>query len=259
MTYRDATASVADEADLLRAERGAEIARLPPALVHLYGVRVARIAFGATGTTGALALGGTMLLGQRGFGGGLLVSWALAVAAYLVARVVAPIALRRQLARATRLTDDPFRDAAALRALDVHALAHRRVAAIRHASYAWPLVAATLLGPHTLHMAVAALLMAPLRMGEFDEWMQFTSALTPHVFAAGVYAAWRFPVTRTFGRHVLVATALSLLPGALLLGIPCLVVAVTAGALGLVAYRPMAAIIDREAVMEPDIQPAPRE
>src|SRR5688572_10910564 len=200
MTYRDATASVADEADLLSAERSAEIDRLPPALVRLYGARVARIAFGATGTTGALALAGHMLLAERGFGGGLLVSWELAIAAYLVARVVAPIALRRQLARAARITGDPFRDAAALRALDVHALAHRRATSIRHASYAWPLVAATLLGPHTLHIAVGALLMCPFRMGSFDEWMQFTSALTPHVFAAGVYAAWRFPVTRQFGQ-----------------------------------------------------------
>jgi hypothetical protein len=251
MFYRDATASVAAEADALEAARLAEIDALSADVVRLYARRRARIAFGIGAAVGWAAMVVAMITDAASATSLLLAAWVLALGSAGVALLVASTVLRNRLVRSIAGGGDPYQRAGALRGVRVAEIARRVAVGRRHASQAWPLIAANLLLPQTLHFLVYVVCAgSAVRIDDFDHWLAFTTALTPHVFAYGLYAAWTFPRTRRIGRHVGVAAVLSLIPGLLLVGIPSLVVLVTSGAVALLAYLPMDAVIDGDDVAE---------
>ena len=244
--FRDATESIEAEAAALAAQRRAELPGVPAGYDSLFVRRAGRIAFGVTGTLGA-AVVAIALMYDIDFAPYLLVwSWAVALVAVPIAVLAASFVLRRHLRRAVARTGDPIRDVAALRALDLRALERALAARRAHASYAWPLVAITLLAPHTLQLLVASAWTHEIDLENFHEWMQATSLFTVHVFFYGVYAAWTFPRQRSIGRPVWIATGLSAVPGILLLGIPPLIVFFTALAIAIGAYLPMRGLMERE-------------
>jgi hypothetical protein len=245
--FRDATALVEAEAAALEVCRRAELAETPRGPASLFVRRSARIAFGVAGTAGAACVALAMLGRTGGYAALLVGSWVAAVLAYGLATIVASVVLERRLRRAIRRRGEPFDDAAALRAIDPRAVEHELAGRRAHPSQAWPLVAASLLGPHTVHLLVKLAGQGTELLHEFDDWMLVSAALTPHVFVYGIVTAWTFPRRRKLAAPILIAGALARFPGILLLGIPSLIVMTTAAVLVLFAYLPMGWIIDREA------------
>jgi hypothetical protein len=240
--YRDGTAGIEAEIAALEAQQHRLREALPTGRHSLFVRRTARIAAGITG-----AAFGPVLVARASLGGLaplLAVAWAAVVVAYAGAALAANQVLRRALARPLVCTGEPFRDLAALRAADLVAVERALDDRRAHASYAWPLVAITVLGPATLHVLVGLVLGATAR--ELDEWLVVTSVFSAHVYAYALITAWRFPRVRKIGHPVTVATLLSLVPGIACACLSSLVVLATAGAIALVGYAPMAAIMRRE-------------
>lgn len=242
LPYRDGTAGIEAELAVLAAHQHRMLEALPTGRSSLYVRRTARIASGITGASFAPVL--VMHAGVGGLARVLAVAWVAMVIAYAVATRVARRIRRRALTQPLRRTGEPFRDLAALRAADLPAIEEALAARRAHASYAWPLVAITVLGPATLHVLVGLALGASMRA--LDEWLVVTSVFSAHVYAYAVIAAWRFPRVRKLGHPVVMATLLSLVPGIACAGVSSLVVLATGGVLSLVAYRPMARLMRRE-------------
>jgi len=242
--FRTATEIVEAEVAVLEAEHRRVLASLPSGHRSLFVRRTARIAAGVAGTAVAAVMLIAVQATARGHARLLFAGWAAAAIAYAVAAAAASLVLRRRLRRAIVRTDDPFRDHAALRAADLPGLEHALAGRRSHASYAWPLVAITLLGPPTL------LLLPGLAMGassrELDEWLRFTCGVSPHIFGYAIVVAWRYPRTQRVWGHVLWATVLSLFPGVLFAGISTLIVFLTAAMIAIVGFLPMSALMVRE-------------
>jgi hypothetical protein len=270
--YRDATAEVAAEATALAAQRSAEIDALSDTVVTLYARRHARVAFGVTGAISAAAAVVGMLAQLDAVGWALVAGWIAALGAYGITRWLAQHRARRILDGWIASGGDPYRDAAALRALDVPAHARELVGRCGDASVVWPLVAAVLIGPHTLHLAIGALFNPdPTAMRFFDDWLRTSAAAMAPVFAYAVVAACRFPRTRAIGGPIGIAVLLSVAPVVMVVcaldgrcigvgifiayPVVAVVVAATAAVVTLLAHRPMRAIMAREGRLELRIQP----
>ena len=251
-SYRECTESVEAEVAILEAAHRRALAAIPTGHGSLFVRRTARITAGVAGCFIALAAVIAMLRGTGGYARMLLAGWGVVPIAYGVAALAASRALRRALRQAIRRTGDPFRDHAALHAVDLPGLERELSDHDADASYAWPLVAITLLGPSTLQLLVGLALGASL--SDLDEWLLITSVFSVHVYAYALVVAWRYPRTRKVWRVVKGATALSLLPGVLCGCISSFIVFLSAVTIVVIGYRPMAALMTREA--SPECLPA---
>jgi hypothetical protein len=242
--FRDATAQLSADVAVLAARRRAEAALTPSGWRSLHVQRTARIAFGVTATAAAAAIAAAMLDEAGGYTLMLIGGWAAALVAGAVAAAVASMQLRRAVAAAMATTGEPHHDLALLRALSPRRieldLARRR----GRASHGWPLIAAVLLGPHTLQLALGVVFRPSLE--DADTWMFVTGAYSIHLFIYGACVAWLFPVRRRTWRPVVIVGLLSLVPGVLTLGISSLIVLATASVLILIAFRPMQRVMARE-------------
>jgi|GEM_PF-3208211 len=249
--YRDTAgwAVAAAQADQLEAQRRAEIATVPAALCQLYQHRQARIVAGAVGATAAVAMFAALAVSNRGLPTLVLIgAWPAMAFAYAVAFVAARYRLRRTLQQSVWRTDDVFCD---LRRLECDGLAPAAVAEDRasrqaHASYALPLVAAAVLGPLTLHLFVASLFPEPLSAADFADWMKLTAMFTGPAHAYAVWAAWQFPRRRRPFQPAAGAALWAIIPGAIALFIPPVIVLVTGAVIAALCFVPMGALIDRE-------------
>lgn len=242
--FRDATEQLAAEAAALAQDRQAEAAATPRGWRSIYVHRVARVAFGVTATAGAVVTATTMALGMRGLPGRIAVAWAVALAVYLAALVVASLHLRRRIAAAVTVTGEPVDDLARLRAVSPREVEHAMSSRLGRASYRWPLVAAVLLGPHSCQLPVMdAIDFLP---GGADEYMAVTVVFGAHLFAYGLWAAWRYPLRRGVGGDIVMVCALSALVAPFTLGLSIVATLGTALVLGLAAFAPIGRIIDRE-------------
>lgn len=243
--FRDPSSALSTAVADLAAERQVEAVAIP-AWRHLHSRRAGRVAFGATAST-VFALGIAVNLAFHPIGATVVVTaaaWLAGVLAYAVARFVASRRLARTLAAVVTPTGEPHHDLAMLRAMSPVRVALDMARRRRHASHAWPLVAAVLVGPHSLHIGVMAV--SGTHLYGMDSWFYFTAVLSAHLYIYGVWAAWRFPVRRMAWANVGIVTVLSLFPGVLVAGISTAVVIATAAALVLIAAVPMGRIIDRE-------------
>jgi hypothetical protein len=245
--FRDASFGVAAETADLRRARLSELHRMPSGLASIFVRRTARIAFGVAGTLGAAGLAACVALRTGSYTYLLLAAWALAVAAYFGTASLATVHHTKRLRRMAGGRGEPFADAAALRALNPHMEARALDMRRGYASWGWPMVALSLLGPFTLQLIAALVWSRSMTLADFDGWMAWTAPLTTPVFLYAAVVAWQFPRTRTMYRHILIAGMIALVPGVFLLGIPSLIVMATALALVLVVWLPVGHMIDREA------------
>jgi hypothetical protein len=242
--FRDASEQLAAEAAALAHRRRAEAAATPRGWRSIYVHRVARVAFGVTATLGAAVTATTMVLGVRGLAARIAAAWAVALAVYLAALVVASLRLRRRIAAAVTITGEPVDDLARLRAVSPRQVEHAMSSRLGRASHRWPLVAAVLLGPHSCQLPVMRAI--DFLPGGADEYMAITVVFGGHLFAYGLWAAWRYPVRRAVGGDIVMVCALSALVAPFTLGLSIVATLGTAVVLGLVAFGPMGCIIDGE-------------
>jgi hypothetical protein len=250
-TFRDATAAVTAEAEILAARHLDSLPTIPTGHRSVFVRRTARIAAGVVGTLVAAAI--VYLLAHRGamkdaYGAAavrlLLWSWPAMAAAYVVAAVASGVVLRRRLRRHVARTADPFRDAAALRQLDLAAVERAMSSRFGPASYAWPLLAITLLAPHTLQLPFVVPERHPVEFAAM--WMRVTGVLSIHIYLYGVLAAWTFPENGHVWQHIGWTIFLSLFPGVLTFGLASAIVLATATAVAVLGYWPMRALMRRE-------------
>jgi hypothetical protein len=243
--FRDPSSALSTAVAALAAERQTEAAAIP-AWRHVYSRRAGRVAFGATASA-VFAIGIGMTLAFHPIGATVVVTavaWIAGLLAYAGARFAASRRLRAAIAVAVTPTGEPNHDLMMLRAMSPVRVALDMARRRRRPSHAWPLVAAVLVGPHSLHIGVMAL--SGTELYGMDSWFYFSSVLSAHLYLYGVWAAWRFPLRRMVWANVGIVTVLSLFPGVLVAGISTAVVIATATALALVAAVPMGRIIDRE-------------
>jgi hypothetical protein len=194
------------QVSVLEAEHRRALAAVPTGHRSLFVRRTSRIAAGVAGTGVAAAVVIAMLATTSGCARLLLAGWSVVPIAYAVATVAASRVLQRRLRQAIGRTGDPFRDHAALRVADVPGLERELAGRRIHASYAWPLACLWLCGRGRLALLRTRQVLRPM--------------------------AW--------------ATVLSLFPGVMCLCMSSTIVFVSAGAVALVGYRPMAALMARE-------------
>ena len=255
--FRDATSIVAARVEALRQRRLAELAATPTGWASVYVQRSARIAFGATATLGALELAAFVLAAyepQRchpsrdgtGIALGLATVWLVALGAAVASAVLAARRLRRQLGADLAPTADPYRD---LRRLEQHAPAaieRALAAAWPRASWVLPLVGATLLVPHTLHLAIGLLIGLALGLEHVlldHTYYVWTIVFGGPVFAYGLWVAWQFPRQPRVEAAVRGAALVGAFP---LLPVSAVMAWLTAAVVVRVAHRPMRAIVLRE-------------
>jgi len=248
--YRDATDFVRAQAEALRARRRDELHTIPTGWRSVYVQRAARLAAGAAGVVGAMALAGMIAAARPRDPAagdavvvGLVLVWSAVLGAGATAALVADHRLRWQVRAALARTRDPYDDLIRLRAAGPAAI-ERRLSS-RHARASWilPLAAATLLVPHTLHAIVVGLLFAS-RLE--PEYVQLTAFGAAPVFAYGLYVAWDFPRNPRVRDAVHGALVAGLFP---LLQASALIAGATAIPIVLLVHRPMRAIIERERAM----------
>jgi hypothetical protein len=243
--FRDASAEVSVQVAQLHAVRQTELALTPTGLRSLFVRRSARLGAGITGAVAGAGIAAAMAFQTGGYTGMLIAACLVSAVVYVAVAVVASAELRTTLDRAITPIGEPFHDLAVLTAGNPLRIEHDLASRRGHASHAWPLIAAALLGPHALHLVVGQL-MGPFSLDDFDSWMLGGAVYHVHVFAYAVIAAWRFPRVRHGGYDVLIAVALSAFPGFYMAFISSIFVAATAAVLALVALWPMGRIIDRE-------------
>jgi hypothetical protein len=244
-------ATVAVEAETLAARHLQSLSAIPTGHRSLFVRRRARIAAGVVGSLFAAAI--VFFLAHRGamkdaYGAAgvhlLLWSWPAMAAAYILVAVASSVVLRRRLHRRVARTADTFRDAAAMRQLDLAAVERAMSSRFGAASYAWPLLAITLLAPHTLQLPFVV----PERHAvEYAAmWMRGTGVLSIHIYLYGMCAAWTFPENGHVWHHIGWATFLSLFPGVLTFGLTSAIVLATATAVAALGYWPMRALMRHE-------------
>ncbi len=264
--YRNATELIAEEAEALRETRREEVRALPAALRQLYLRRQGRIAFGLTVSVGAVLMFAS-LLGCEGQTYMLISSWALGLAAAVIARAKA----RRTWGKALALpvaTHEPHQGLAALQAFEPRARALALVQPLEHASTAWPLIAVSLLGPLTLHLFVFLLMSGGAIMTEawttlhstlmdFDGWIVLSAILVGIAHLVFVWASWDFLKLRRPWRSLMWATLTSAVPGAIFFAIPVVLTLVTGAVLVGIVFLPLGDTLDKERLILETIADAP--
>lgn len=255
--FRDATAIVCARADALHQRRLAELAATPTGWDSVYVQRSARLAFGTTATLGALVLAAFVLAAHQpqrshpsrdgtAIALGLATVWLVALGAAVASAALAARRLRRQLGADLARTADPYRD---LRRLEQHAPAaieRARAAAWPRASWVLPLVGATLLVPHSLHLMVSLLVGVVEGHDQLlldHRYYVSTIVFGGPVFAYGLWVAWEFPRQQRVEAAVRGAALVGLFP---LLPVSAVMAWLTAAVVVRVAHRPMRAIVLRE-------------
>lgn len=248
--FRDATDFVRAQAEALRVHRLDELHATPTGWRSVYVQRAARLAAGAAGVLGAMALAGVIAAAppcDRDAGEavvvGLALVWSAVLGAGATAALVADHRLRWQVRAGLTPSGDPHDDLNRLRAASPAAIERRLSSRRARASWILPLAAATLLVPHTLHAIVVALLFAS-RLE--PAYVQLTALGAAPVFAYGLYVAWDFPRNPRVRDAVHGALVAGLFPA---LQLSAVVAGATAIPIVLLVHRPMRAIIERERAM----------
>lgn len=252
--YRSAEPVLHERIAALRARRAAEA----PAVDAARGVLVRRVGRAVGGAAGAIfglaafavALASLVLQRQGEEAAAaavelLLGGWIAAIVAGALGRVVARSSLVLADAVGPPLCGDAAEDLARLERFDP--LRDVRAAASRweRASNALPLAALSLLTPLTLHWLVYALLCVSedgsAGVAQFGRWVALSALIVGHAHLALLVTAvrWasslrtkaadvvRFDVHRSWGNALFLAIGVACLPGAVLVGLPPILVGLT--------------------------------
>lgn len=232
------------------------IAALQETLAPVYAARVGRAAAGAVLLAGAVVLvAGAVLLREHDAPGlitaMLLAPWPAALVAGRVARALARRSFARRMRAPLAPTGDAHMDLARARRLDTGRHAAGLIAPLERWSVALPLAGVALLLPLSVHFVVWLLLMGDVNvtsqasllraLGRFDEWILLSMAIVGHchlvLAITGWCYGWRLATIsdqdldqapyqagwRAYG----FTTMASVVPGALLIFLPVILVAVT--------------------------------
>lgn len=247
--YRDENDAASIRAETRQAEAGLPPTLVAPNLTKLYAKRIARIATPVFAVL-VLAISGVMV-GLSPIGGlrwhmtyGLVAVWLLSPIFYAAARVVSRYRIR---ARLGKLEQIHLKDASAIEQIirkEGGALSDwlgERTQRMERLSWAFPASLLAFIAPLSIHFVVGALFMNNRYARDFDRWMVMTMAMVgaAHLFVAIFTArhvilvqremnAGKIPIGAKRGWVTMgFATAAGCVPGALLVGIPPLLVAAT--------------------------------
>jgi hypothetical protein len=234
--YKDSSfAAQCRREELLRS-----LSPLPRRLLELHSNRVARIWAGAAGLVGFVALIFSVLLGSRFAGFFLLGTWAAMGLVYLVVGAV----MRRRLGILSRqmrsIGDDPMADVARLERGGPVEHVLRATHRLEAASFMLPLIAYTLLTPLFAHLLIGSALLG-VSVHSFNAWVLISLLLVGHAHVTLLILCIMhvLRVRSELDRGVAVqgatrgfwallwTVAASSIPGAVLLCIPPMLVALT--------------------------------
>jgi hypothetical protein len=236
--YRDGTLGVLRQRDALLESYREQLTEVSPELRTLYARRIGRIAAGvaAASTMAVLAICTFDLeVSLTPFIG---VAWALAGLALVVGRVLGARAFDRRLRAAAQPGADPLRDIDRLGRETPERRARDMLARHERAGLGAPLVGLSLLLPLTIHLAVFGMVGAPGGVSSFDLWIRMSAFLVGFAHVALASMAWALAGELTRGEarplrynasNVIGYTTLAgCVPGVIAIGLPPIIVAVTA-------------------------------
>jgi hypothetical protein len=213
---------------------------LPDRLARLFAYRQARVWAGAAGIAGFLTLVADVPFGGGHSGWLLLLSWSAMAVAFPAVYLCAKWRMRAAAQRLMTVGDDIFLDVARLQSADPLEHALERTHRLEMASLALPVVALTLLTPLFVHFVVGATFMG-IDAHHFSGWVLISLLLVGHAHLTLLILAVMHvlrvrseldrgaPVSgagRGFSA-LLWTVAASSIPGAVLLCIPPILVALT--------------------------------
>jgi hypothetical protein len=244
--YRDPTLGLQRRMAELIAWRSAELDELDPALVRVYARRTARIAAGMVGFVGmsavfAAALAHWLQGGStpRYVGMLAIAVWVATPLTYLLSRWRARHSFQARLDQELFISGELHRDIGCLASATVAERGVRMTDRLERASAAWPLMGAALVVPILLHFTIYGLHSGELpAANELGLWIGLSALTVLHCHYVLAYQAWcysralseheEFSGLDTRGMRALAITvASSVLPGAVLAGIPCVLVVLT--------------------------------
>ncbi len=191
--YRDPRDGLRHERAALLDARRRETSKLVPEARAIYPRRLARIAFGAAGVCGGVALGAGTLLGRPGLTTVLVLTWLAAIAAYAAGWIVGRVRLRRALASLLSPTGDSARDVDRLERTTPLMQARRLADPIEVRSVTLPIAGLGVLAPLTLFYLMALFTVpATHRLPRFDWWIALTFATAWPAFAVTALVAFRY-------------------------------------------------------------------
>ncbi|WP_437759030.1 hypothetical protein [Sorangium sp. So ce1389] len=267
-TYRDDEDVARLHIESLLERHRAQVDALPEHLRRIHGRRVARSLAGAVALGGALTaavLSAASVIADdvqvpivaRGVGTVALVgAWAAVAIAYAVGRLLARAQLRDALAREVRRSGDVHSDRARLEAAAPEARARALVEEEERRSVALPLAGFAVLAPLSIHLAFHVLRCSAMpdlvhQLLDFDGWIVLSLILVGHVHAIVAYLSFSYARRlRESSMDELIATPppggpralgiailASLFPGAILVLVPPILVALTGALVLLPAFH----------------------
>jgi hypothetical protein len=251
--YRSDEEILQEKAQKLRRLRLQELVQLPPILHRLYVRRVGRVVAGAAALLGAILFLGaalfSMLRSWKFLGTsahGYLTVWLFAVVTgafvlYLCAQLLAGRSLLWRLLASLRTSSDLRATIERLSAQSPQTEVKQLTTRLEQLSIGLPLVALSLLAPLTIHFLVGLLISGGrIDARDFDSWIMTSAVLVGHCHLLLAYLSWRY------SRHLIksnidgfltlksdgwttfgLVVASSLVPGAFLIGLPVVIVAIT--------------------------------
>lgn len=221
--------------DLLRS-----LTPLPPELVALHSRRLARITGGTAGIAGFVALVISVIAGSEFACLVLVGTWVAMAVAYLLTRPIVRWRVHALARRMLQLGDDPLADVARLERGGPTELVLRTTHRLEAASFMMPLVAFTLLTPLFAHLLIGTTILG-VSLHSFNIWVLISLLLVGHahltLLILSIMHVLRVRAELDRGVQVqgaargfwalLWTVAASSIPGAVLLCIPPMLVALT--------------------------------
>jgi hypothetical protein len=209
-------------------------------LVRLYSIRKGRIWAGAIGVFGFFALIAEIFSGAVYSSYLLIANWGAMALAFLMARLVATWYLRYKFKKILLPSDDVFLDLARIEGQELQTFALRKVHQLEMRSLVFPIASLTLMMPFTIHFLVGTLFLC-IPFSVFNAWFLISLLLVGHahltLLILSVMHVVRIRneldrgavvggIAQGFWALLWTVTA-STVPGAVLLCIPPVVVALT--------------------------------
>ena len=255
-----------------------EIAALQETLAPVYAARVGWAAAGVVLLAGAVVLvAGALLVGRHGPPGLLtallLAPWPVAMGAHRLARALTRRRFAARLREPLAPTGDAHMDLARARRLDTGRRAAGLLARLERWSVALPLAGVALLLPLTVHFLVWLLITGDVSVTSqtsllrgldgFDEWILFSMGIVGHCHLVLAAMGWRYGSRlatiadqdldrapyQTGWRAYGFATLSSVVPGALLIFLPVILVAATGLLIPLLYARTNARVLRERAAL----------
>jgi len=235
--YRDGTLGVLHQREVLLADYRERLAEVPPELRALYARRLGRVVAGAVATATMMLVAVCTFDLDVALTPLLIAGWAVSGLGLFAGRSLGRRLFDRALVAGAAPGPDPLRDLARLAIETPERRGREMCARLERASLGAPLVGASLLIPLSIHLIAFLVVGMPGGLAGFDLWIRLSAFLVGFAHVVLATLAWALACElaqhgspRRYGASGAIGytTLAGCVPGIIALGVPPLLVALTA-------------------------------